>query len=160
MNYYKIYLQKEADGAEVKETIADFGMYCMEDPFILYSEIKDVTKRSWYDEHGDDEYIPENGLYIQSYENSVKFGFKGDEFGANEKLRLFLDYLRRGIMKMYCEFNQVGRQHVRFKSVKQTLYRSEDDGDLLIVTVTFKFNDPITDVKPVKDKKGNITSLS
>lgn len=160
MDYYKIYLQKEVDGAEVKETIADFGMYCMEDPFILYSEVKDVTKRSWYDEHGDDEYVPESGLYIQSYENSVKFGFKGDEFGANKRLRSFLDYLRSGMMKMYCEFNQVGRQCVRFKSVKQSLYRSKEDGDILIVTITFKFNDPVTDVKPTKDANGNITGLS
>ena len=160
MNYYKIFFQKETGGAEVKETIADFGMYCMEDPFVLYSEAKDVTKRSWYDEHGDDEYIPKNGQYIQSYENSVKFGFKGDEFGANEKLRSFLDYLRTDMLKMYCEFNQIGRQHVRFKSVKQTLYRDKDDGDILIVTVTFKFNDPVTDIKPSVDTKGNVTALS
>lgn len=160
MDYYKIYLQKETDGAEAKETIADFGMYCMEDPFVLYSEVKDVTKRSWYDENGDDEYIPGNGLCIQSYENSVKFGFKGDEFGANEKLRSFLDYLRSGVMKMYCEFNKVGRQHVRFKSVKQTLYRDSEDGDLLIVTVVFKFNDPVTDIKPTTDVNGKVTKLS
>lgn len=160
MNYYKIFFQKETDGAEVKETIADFGMYCMEDPFVLYSEAKDVTKRSWYDEHGDDEYIPKNGQYIQSYENSVKFGFRGNEFGANENLRSFLDYLCSGMMKMYCEFNKVGRQHVRFKSVKQTLYRDKDDGDILIVTVTFKFNDPVTDIKPSVDIKGNVTALS
>lgn len=160
MDYYKIYLQKEVDEAEVKETIADFGMYCMEDPFVLYSEAKDVTKRSWYDEDGDDEYIPENGLYVQSYENSVKFGFKGDEFGANEKLRSFLDYLCSGMMKMYCEFNKVGRQHVRFKSVKQTLYRDEKDGDLLVVTITFKFNDPVTDIKPSSDSKNGVTNLS
>jgi hypothetical protein len=158
--YFKIYLQKEADGAEVKETIADFGMYCMEYPFVLYSEVKDVTKRSWYDEDGDDEYIPENGQYIQSYENSVKFGFKGEEFGANEKLRSFLDYLRSGMMKMYCEFNKVGRQHIRFKSVKQTLCRDKNDGDLLVVTVTFKFNDPVTDIEPTTDASGNVTKLS
>ena len=160
MDYYKIYLQKEVDEAEVKETIADFGMYCMEDPFVLYSEAKDVTKRSWYDEDGDDEYIPGNGLYVQSYENSVKFGFKGDEFGANEKLQSFLDYLRSGMMKMYCEFNKVGRQHVRFKSVKQTLYRDDKDGDLLVVTITFKFNDPVTDIKPSSDSKNGVTNLS
>lgn len=159
MDYYKIYLQKEADKTEVKETIADFGMYCMEDPFVLYSETKEVTKRSWYDEHGDDEYIPENGQYVQSYENSVKFGFKGNEFGANERLRTFLDYLRTGSFKIYCEFNKIGRQHVRFKSVKQTLYRDKEVGDLLIVTVTLKFNDPVTDIAPVSDSKGNITKL-
>lgn len=153
-------MQREVDGAEAIDTIASFGMYCMENPFKMMDSVKEPSKRSWHDEDGDDEYIPNDGLRLSSYESDVKFGFKGDEFGANEKLRAFLDYLSKGMMKMYCEYNRIGRQHVRLKSVKQDLYRDEVDGDLLILTVTFKINDPATDIKPIiKGSDGTVTQL-
>lgn len=158
--YFRIYMQREVDGAEAIDTIASFGMYCMENPFKPCEAVKEPTKRTWNDEHGDDEYIGKDGLYMASYENDVKFGFKGNAFGANEKLKSFLEFLRKGMMMMYCEFNQVGRRHVRLKSVKQDLYRDKEDGDILIVTITFKFNDPVTDIKPItKDSNGKVTKL-
>lgn len=157
--YFRIYMQLERDGAEVKDTISSFGMYCMENPFKPCSEVKEPSKRTWNDEHGDDEYISKDGLYMASYENKVKFGFKGDTFGANEKCKAFIEYLRKGMMKMYCEYNRIGRQHVRLKSIDPELYRDTDDGDILVLSITFKFNDPVSDVGPVKDLKGNVTNL-
>ena len=157
--YFRIYMQREVDDAEVIDTIASFGMYVSESPFKPCADVKEPTKRSWYDEHGDDEYVSTDGLYMASYENKVKFLFKGDAFGANEKCKAFIEYLRGGMMKMYCEFNRIGRRHVRLKSIDPELYRDPDDGDILIMSVTFKFNDPVTDVKPVKDSKGNVTNL-
>ena len=153
-------MQREVDGAEAIDTIASFGMYCMDDPFKMCGDVKEPVKRTWNDEHGDDEYIGGDGLYMAAYENDVKFGFKGDAFGANEKLKAFLEFLRKGMMMMYCEYNQIGRRHVRLKSVKQELYRDMTDGDILIVTITFKFNDPTTDVSPVKrDADGRVIRL-
>lgn len=159
--YFRIYLQEESDGAEVKDTIADFGMYVSESPFKPCDSVKEPTKRDWYDEDGDDEYVPTEGLRMQSYENKVKFLFKGDAFDATEKTKDFVEYLRTsGLMKMYCEFNQIGRRHVRLKSIDPTLYRDTTDGDILTLAVTFKFNDPLTDIKPTeKDKDGNPTQL-
>ncbi len=161
MSYYRIFLQKESDDAEVKDTIASFGMYVSESPFKPCDSVKEPTKRDWYDEDGDDEYIPAEGLRMQSYENKVKFLFKGDAFDATEKTKDFVEYLRTaGLMKMYCEFNQVGRQHVRLKSIDPTLYRDSTDGDILTLSVSFKFNDPITDIKPIAtDLNGKITQL-
>lgn len=158
--YFKIYLQRESDGAPVMDTISTYGMYCMENPFKTCGDVKDIANRSWHDEHGDDEYISEDGLYLSSYENKVKFGFKGNAYDANERLKSFLNYLRSGMLKMYCEFNQIGRQHVRFKSVNPTLYREvKGNVDILTVEITFKFNDPITDVEPDVDRNGAIINL-
>ncbi len=161
MDYFKIYLQKESDGADVKDTITDFGMYVSESPFKPCDSVKEPTKRDWYDEDGDDEYIPADGLRMASYENKVKFLFKGDTFDATERTKNFIEYLRTaGMMKMYCEFNQIGRQHVRLKSIDPTLYRDTNDGDILSLSVTFKFNDPITDIKPKElDKNGKPARL-
>ena len=158
--YYRTYLQLEKYGAAVVDTIDAFGMYCMENPFKTCSDVKEPTKRTWHDEHGDDEYIPADGLRLAAYENKVKFGFKGGTFGANDKLKSFLRYLRSGSMKMYCEFNRIGRCNVRLKSVEQDLYRDVSDGeDILVVGVTFKFNNPTKDVIPVKSENGGVTDL-
>ena len=32
-DYFRIYMQKEGDGAKVMDTITDFGMYVSESPF-------------------------------------------------------------------------------------------------------------------------------
>ncbi len=158
MKYFKTYLQLETEGSVVIDTASSFGMYCMDNPFKTADSVKEPTKRSWYDENGDDEYIPKDGLYMSSYENDVKFGFCGSAFGANEKLKSFLEYLKKGMLKMYCEFNKVGRQHVRLKSIKQELDRDPNSEDILVITITFKFNDPITDIKPTF-VNGNVTKL-
>ena len=86
--------------------------------------------------------------------------FHGEAFGANEKCKAFIDYIRKsGMMKMYCEFNRIGRQHVRLKDIDPNLYRDPDNEDLLVLSITFKFNDPVTDVKPIKDAQGSISNL-
>ena len=153
-------MQKEGDGNDVKDSIADFGMYVSESPFKPCDSVKEPAKREWHDEHGDDEYIGKDGLYMAAYENKVKFMFHGDAFGANEKCKDFIDYIRKsGMMKMYCDFNRIGRQHVRLKDIDPNLYRDPDNEDLLVLSITFTFNDPVTDVKLIKDAQGSISYL-
>ena len=97
---------------------------------------------------------------MAAYENEVKFLFKSNAFGANEKCKAFVDYLRTsGMIKMYCEFNKVGRRHVRLKSISPTLDRDPNNEDILTLSVTFKFNDPVTDIVPHTDNNGNIDNL-
>ena len=73
MQYEKVYIQKVKKGAVIKETIADFDIYCADMPFRLFAEAKDLSKRDWFDEHGDDEYIPEACLILKSYTIDVMF---------------------------------------------------------------------------------------
>ena len=97
---------------------------------------------------------------MASYETDIKFLFKGDAFGSTDKCKAFLDYLRKsGMMKMYCEFNKIGRQHVRLKSISPTLYREPGSEDLLVLSIKFKVNDPVTEINPVRDASGNVTNL-
>lgn len=162
MEYYKIYMQLDTDGAAVKETISDFGLYCMEIPFSVAQSTKELTTRDWHDEDGTDFYIPENGLKMSAYEMKVKFGCKGDKFSANEKINDFLGYLKQGAMKMYCNYTKIGRQNIVLSKIDDsaTLVRDNQDGDLLIFTVIFKVYDPVTDIIPTTDAKGNVTTLT
>ena len=44
-DYFRIYMQKEGDGNEVKDSIADFGMYVSENPFKPCDSVKEPPKR-------------------------------------------------------------------------------------------------------------------
>ena len=164
MDYYKIYMQKEGEGTTLRETIASFGMYCMEIPFTAIGKIKTLTERNWMNEQGKDVYVPKV-LLQEAYTMKIKFGCKGDKFTANENIRKFVDYLTgkdgEGVyMKMYCDYTRIGRRHVRLTNISDdaTLVRN-DEGDILIISVELAVDDPVTDVYPLFTR-GEITKLS
>lgn len=147
MDYYRIYMQQESEGAEIIDTIDSFGLYCVDIPFKIADVVKDVVSRDWHDEDGIDEYIPKDGLKMSAYDMDVKFGFKGDKFAANESISAFIDYLKSGYIKLYCNYTKIGRQHVRLVKLNDSaeLVRN-DDGDILVFSVTFKVCDPLTNI--------------
>lgn len=165
MRYEKVYIQKTKTGSPVKETIVDFDIYCADMPFKMFVEAKDPTKHDWFDEHGDDEYIPDSGLKLKAYSMDVKFCCKGDKYSSNEKIKRFVSYLT-GLdgsgaeMKMYCTWTKIGRKSIRFDKLndKAELVR-DDDGDILVFTITLKVNDPVTDVAPIVDTHNTVTDL-
>nr|WP_315091208.1 hypothetical protein [uncultured Prevotella sp.]DAJ99713.1 MAG TPA: hypothetical protein [Caudoviricetes sp.] len=164
MNYDKVYIQKMKEGAAVKETVADFDIYCAEIPFRLFVEAKDPSKRDWMDEHGDDEYIPDSGLKLKAYTMDVKFCCKGDKFSSNAKIQKFVEYLTGmdgsgAVMMMYCTWTKIGRRGIRFDKLndKAELVR-DGDGDTLVFTITFKVNDPVSNITPIS-ASGVVTEL-
>ena len=145
-DYKPFYIQTDSDTAAI-DTASSFGMVAKSNPYPLLPEPKDVYTNEWKDEDGDDEYIPAEGLKMSAYEMSVKFGMKGDKGTANKNLKAFLDYLRGGTMKLYCDYTKIGRQNVRFVSIGEDATLARDaGGDLLIIKITFKVNDPVTDI--------------
>lgn len=164
MKYYKLYFQKAASSQPVVETISAWGMYCMEMSVNTSYTAKDVSKNEWNDEHGDDEYIPEK-LMLKGYETTIKLGFKGDKFAANTALKSMLNYLTGADgtgaeMKFYCDYTKEGRCNTRFVKINDNaeLVRG-DDGDILVISVTLKVNDPVTDITCQIDDAGNVSSL-
>lgn len=153
MKYYKFFIQKETSGADVKELGEDFGFYETECKFYGGNAVKDVPKRDWYDEDGDDEFVP-NELKYKAFKMQVKFGYKGSQFSANEKLEALQNYLNGGTMKVYDSYNKIGRQNVRFEEISDDaeLVRDVDDGDILIITVNLKVNDPKTKITLTKEE--------
>lgn len=153
MKYFKFYLQKEGTDTSgnpypVKESGEDFNVFEKECKFYGGAEVKDLPSRDWHDEDGDDEFIPST-LRYKSIECEVKFACKGDLFSSNSKIETFKEYLSSGTMKIYDEYNQVGRQNVRFVSIPDdaTLYRKMDGTDeALVFTVKLKVNDPRTNI--------------
>lgn len=151
MEYYKIYMQKESEGAEIIDTIDSFGLYCVEIPFKIAEGVKDIVSRDWHDEDGLDEYIPKNGFRYSTYDMDVKFGFKGDKFAANAAIKGLMEYLRSGYIKLYCNYTRIGRQHVRLNKLNDDAELVRDgDGDILIFSVSLRVCDPVTDIELTK----------
>lgn len=165
MEYEKVYIQKTNVGSTVKETIADFDIYCADIPFKLFVEAKEPSNRDWVDEHGDDEYIPASGLKLKGYTMEVKFCCKGDRDSSKVKIDKFLKYLTGmdgtgAEMKMYCTWTDIGRQGMRFDKLDDNAELArEDNEEILVFKVTFKVNDPVSDVRPTYDSSKKVTGL-
>lgn len=132
------------------ESVATWGIYCKSIPFKLFDNIKQPAKRSWPDEHGDDEYIPQEGLYLEAYNMKVEFGCKRTSTvkDVRQKVGQFLQYLREtGHINLYSSYTRIGRQNVRLDSVSDnSKWKSYDGSEYLIFEVTFHVGDPITDI--------------
>lgn len=148
---YAIYFKKMKSDALVVDTLDNWGIVCKEFPFKLFGEAKELPSHNWKDEDGDDEYIPSK-LPIASYEVEVEFAYKGVMDSANASIKGFLDYLTgrdgSGVeLMVYDTYTKIGRQHVRFVSVSDDVfYRQEEGGDVVVFSVAFKVNDPVTDI--------------
>lgn len=144
------------------ESVARWGVWCKDIPFKIFEKVKEPAKRTWNDEHGDDEYISPEGLWLEAYEMEVEFGCKkmtttvgGEEVAYVNDVRKavgdFLEYLRQsGMMKLYSSWTRTGRQEVRLVSVSDDAHWEPSDNggqEFLVFKVRFKVNDPKTDVK-------------
>ncbi len=147
-----VYFRKTGSSTVV-DSVRDFGMYCKEVPFVMYGEAKELTSVDYKDEDGEDEYIP-LVLPMKSYTMEVTFAFKGDRDAANKAIKDMVAYLtgRDGAgegaeFDMYSTYTEIGRQKCRFVSMSNDAELIREDGyDILFPKLTFKVNDPVTDI--------------
>ena len=144
------FLQRMGSNYPVCESVNTWGVWCKDIPFKIFDKAKAPAKRSWYDEHGDDEFIPSDGLYMEAYTIKVEFGCKKmtSVSDVRNNVGAFLKYLQEsGMMKMYSSYTRIGRQNVRFDSISDNAkWKTDEEGEFLIFDVTFKVNDPVTDI--------------
>lgn len=158
------YLQRMGvDGTGQKypvcESVETWGVFCKDIPFRIVGDVKEPVKRTWPDEHGDDEFISSTGLLLEAYTIKVEFGCKlisasqSAIYGVavddvRKNVNKFIKYLRSsGMLKMYSSHTGIGRQNVRLKSVEDNAKWQNRDGEQwLIFNVVFKVNDPSTDM--------------
>ena len=148
MNNYKGILFQR-DGESVRNS-SDWGCYVTDSPYIpVPKKAKNITSQSWFDEHGDDEYIPEV-LYYEPIETTLSFVYKGSVTSAKTQITAFINYLQAGYFKFYDEFYKVGKQQVRIVSVPDDVQFKYDDiskgTGLATFSIEVKINDPVTDI--------------
>ena len=153
MRPYSILFKKMSPAAITIDTQDTFGIVCRDFPFKIYGEAKQLPSISWHDSHGNDEYVPPS-LYIDAYDLQIDFAYKGPRDSANHAIRSFLNYitgndgLNQGAeLMVYDTYTRIGRQKVRYVSVAEEMtVRNDHDGDVFTFSVTFRINDPTTDI--------------
>ena len=142
-NYKPFLIQKMKDGYVVKNS-TDWGVYIKSFPFDVYPEMKDIPKNDWYDEDGDEEYIPDIPVF-KAFTSDVEFVYTGAKDTALTTVKSFAQYLATyGTNKLYDTYSGIGRTNVRFVKLSDAKLYKNDNGDLLLFKITFKFNDPTT----------------
>lgn len=152
--------------SSVIDTQASYNIACQECPFKMLPESKELPKREWYDEDGDDVYIPSDGLKFKAYDMEVKFIYVGTgyvkqdqtvvtkEQEMKEKVSAFIDFLYgrntngSPLLKIYDEYTLIGRQGVYVLSVDNDMmaYDDRNNNVIGIFKVKFRVTEPTTDV--------------
>ena len=154
------YIKKMGTGNPTKESVLDFGVWCKTIPFKIMEKVKQVPSRSWHDQHGVDEFIPEGGLMLDAYTMKVEFGCKKMKqlhdgstnipavTDVRSKVATFVEFLRTsGMMMLYSSYTGIGRQNVRLESINDNAkWKNQGGEQWLIFEVVFKVNDPYTDI--------------
>ncbi len=140
------------------DTQAKFKVVCQEFPFKYLPDTKELPKREWHDESGEDVYLPSDGLKFKPYDLEATFLYVGNHSSIRTDLKNFIDFLygridadgdtqNKGVMlAIYDEYTQTGRQGVYVVSVDNTLYWDVDyDTDAIAaLKVKFRVTDPVT----------------
>ena len=150
--YKPFYIQKLTDGAPVKDS-TEWGIWIKKVPFKVLLDAKDIPSRKWFDQHGDDEYVPST-IFYEAYEIDCEFVYKGVYESANAQIKSFMSYLSNGGMfKFYDRYTKIGRTNVRYvkgDEDPEVFYRREGNDDIVSFKVTLKVNDPVTDITLTK----------
>jgi hypothetical protein len=161
MKYKKLLIQQQKfDGSvyinvgSVIDTQAAFHVACQEFPFKMMPETKELPKREWYDEHGDDVYVPTDGLKMKAYDLEVTFLYVGNRANMGSDLKGFIKFIygrNNGgapMLAIYDEFTGIGKRGCYVTGVNNDLYVYDDANEHVVskFKVKFRVTDPVTDI--------------
>lgn len=161
MNYKKLLIQQQTVSGStytnvgtVVDTQVAFNVVCQEFPFMYLPEIKDLASRDWFDEDGEDVYMPTGGLKFKAYDLDVTFLYVGSQEDMAADLNSFIKFLygrnQNGSpwLAVYDEYTQTGRRGIYVKEIDNELiaYDSVNVEVIGQFKVKFRVTDPITDV--------------
>lgn len=153
--YAPLYIQTATDSSAV-DILITYGVVVKNHSFPITRKPKEPYKNTWFDEHGDDEYIGDK-MYVEAFtftEKCVMITKENDSASARQKLanqiRTFQDYLFNGEFMIFDDYTKTGFRKVRVSDFPTP---SNEDYDVcngkarVIFDVTFKVNDPETLMK-------------
>ncbi len=167
MNDIHKLLIRKASGAVV-DSFAQWGIVCQKVPFKAGGKTKELAKRVWYDEHGDDAYIPQK-LTFEGYDAEFEMAYKGQELATNPyNLSLAfaqIDAFKKWLsgndtadgssaeLDIYSPYSTIGRHCylLEISDEEPALQEKEEAGNVYhenIVTfkVKFRVTDPMTNI--------------
>lgn len=103
-------------------------------------ELKEIFKRDWADQQGDEEYIPAVPTF-KAYEQDLEFIYKGVLRTASDAIRTFLTYLQGAEFSLYDEYSQRGIRCRYVSYDSKAHYRLVEEA--VVFTVKVKINNPL-----------------
>ena len=114
--------------------------------------MKDIPKNDWFDEDGDDEYIPDTPVY-KAYEMDAKFFIEASSMESLiESIRGFIQYIATGgSFSIYNPNTGIGRQSIRYVSYSdEAKYNKVGTSDgtkyMCEFSLKLKVNNPNTNI--------------
>ena len=163
MEYKKLLIQQQTydgtnytDVGSAVDTQETFNVVCQEFPFKHLPETKDLAKRDWYDEHGEDVYIPTDGLKYKAYDLEVKFLYVGTQEDMQAELKSFIEFIYgrntegSPLLAIYDDYTKTGRRGIYVLNVDNELIAYDDVNEDVVGQFKVKFHvtDPIFDYNP------------
>lgn len=150
---YSILFQKMKSGAPIKDLLDNFGMVCTDFPLPSPGDVKDLPKRDWADEDGEDTFVPDT-LPIKAYDIKISICYEGTKGTAMDKLEMLLDYLTGADnygsrLKIYNAKTHTGRQDVYLTKISDTELWQGDDSEILEFNMELHVCDPKTRIVPI-----------
>lgn len=147
---YTLLFQKSKTGSSVKDSLADFGMVCTDVPFMPCGETKELPKRDWIDEDGEDTYIPDS-IPLSAFDWEIEMGFKGELASAQGALKKFTEYLTGkdgsgAELKVYSKYTGIGRQGIYFMGMSDFVFSKTNIDEVVTFKVNFRVTDPSSNV--------------
>lgn len=164
---YCLLLQK--NGGSVINSYTQWGIVCAKVPFKAGGKTKELPKRDWADEHGEDTYVPAK-LMLEGYDAEFEMVYQGEELATNpfnlklafQQIDAFKKWLTGndtdagsgGELKIYSPYSTIGRQGcylleisdedpvVQVKQAGGNVYHE----NVVTFKVKFRVTDPMTDV--------------
>lgn len=163
---YTLLIQK--GNGSVVNSFTEWGIVCCKVPFRAGGKTKDLPKRDWFDEQGEDVYTPAKMMF-EGYDAEFDMAYKGQELATNpfdlsiafDSIRSFKKWLSGNdtengsgsLLKVYSPYSTIGRTcylleisdeepHVQIKEESGNLYNE----NVVTFKVKFRVVDPMTDI--------------
>lgn len=141
-------------GNTVKDLREDFGFVCTEGPsYTPLGKAKRLSSNSWFDENGDDVYIPSK-MYVESGTLKIPIGYQGARGSGKGHLKALVTWLlgrggdeltQDGIL-LYSAFIDEGFKKATLDEISEPEYCYLGDFELLETVITFNIPDPLDNV--------------
>lgn len=156
-DFKRFYIQTSSDSSAI-DIAEQYGIIAKTHPLVSLPQVKSPASNDWYDENGTDEYTDK--LYYQSIDYSVDFYLKtrsAESFddatnSLHSSIRSFFNKIGQGDFSFYDEATRQGKQKVRYDSGNyednKIVWASDNEYYYArcIFSITFKINDPITNI--------------
>jgi hypothetical protein len=160
-DYKKFLIQQQTydgstytDVGNVVDTQDEFNVVCSECPFKRLPATKELAKREWPDEDGEDVFIPSDGLRFKAYDLEVKFLYVSTEEDMASDLAGFISFIYgrntngAPLLSIYDDYTKEGRRGVYVLEVNNEFLAYDDANDGVVgeFKVKFRVTDPVTPI--------------